>query len=451
MGHLAGKDIYRKLGKKIDNLTMKAPWNDTLYAILKELYSSEEAELVVKMPYNLSNLDRIQRITDFDKNKLKKLLDQLSAKGLIMDVFVCDDYYYMPSPMVIGIFEFTMMRSKSAINFKKMANLFHHYLQDEGAFYEANFNHQEQVSVARALPHEDALPDAEYVEVLDYERATSLINESDKYALGICSCRHEKLHNQTKKCNIPLETCSTFGWAADFVIRNGLGVEVSKAEILDKIAQSKDLGLVLTADNVQKQITYLCHCCSCCCNILLGVSKFGYTNTIVTSTYLAEVHTEDCIGCGKCAAVCPAHSIEMIEQNKNNIPLVNISLCLGCGVCALKCSAQAIHLQKRKKRIIYPETTFERVILQSLERGNLQNQLFDNPQSISQKVMRCILGAFFRLPAVKKSLMSNTLSSVFLKSIKRGTIMRGRGWFMRKNYRGGRRKKSREFLESNHF
>ena len=58
MGHLAGKDTYRKLGKKIDGLTCRAPWNDTLYKILKELYTSEEAEFIIKMPYSLASLDQ---------------------------------------------------------------------------------------------------------------------------------------------------------------------------------------------------------------------------------------------------------------------------------------------------------------------------------------------------------------------------------------------------------
>ena len=38
MGHLAAKEaLYRKLGKKIDGLTVRAPWNENLRAILKEL------------------------------------------------------------------------------------------------------------------------------------------------------------------------------------------------------------------------------------------------------------------------------------------------------------------------------------------------------------------------------------------------------------------------------
>ena len=56
MGHLVGKDIFRELGRKIDGLETRAPWNDKLHAILKELYTAEEADVVVKMPYGLSNI-----------------------------------------------------------------------------------------------------------------------------------------------------------------------------------------------------------------------------------------------------------------------------------------------------------------------------------------------------------------------------------------------------------
>jgi hypothetical protein len=51
MGHLVGKEIYQKLGDKIDSLPFRVNKNKALFNILKELYTSEEAELVVKMPH----------------------------------------------------------------------------------------------------------------------------------------------------------------------------------------------------------------------------------------------------------------------------------------------------------------------------------------------------------------------------------------------------------------
>jgi len=43
---------------------------------------------------------------------------------------------------------------------------------------------------------------------------------------------------------------------------------------------------------------------------------------------------------------------------------------LGCGVCVPDCKTSALQLIKRKQNVIHPETTFERIILQSLESGN---------------------------------------------------------------------------------
>ncbi len=57
---------------------------------------------------------------------------------------------------------------------------------------------------------------------------------------------------------------------------------------------------------------------------------------------------------------------------------------------------------KREQRVIHPESTFERVILQCLEKGTLENQLFADPRRLDQKSLRALLGGFLRLPAVKR-------------------------------------------------
>jgi hypothetical protein len=85
-------------------------------------------------------------------------------------------------------------------------------------------------------------------------------------------------------------------------------------------------------------------------------------------------------------------------------------------------------LVKRKQRVIPPSTTFERIILQCLERGTLQNQIFDNPQSISQQFLSGFIGGFLKLTPVKKALMSDTLRSTFLASMKFGVKLQGKGW-----------------------
>jgi len=417
MGHLAGKDLYRKLGKKIDNLTARVPWNETLYQILTELYTPREAELVVKMPYGLATLEQVEKITGFERVELQGLLDNLSEKGLVMDIWLGDHYRYTISPLIIGIFEFTMMRTRGELRTKEWARLFHDYLSDGEAYYRANLSKGQRVSPLRALPYEDAIAEDAFVEILDYEKAGAIIEGQDKFAIGICSCRHEKMHAGEKKCDVPLETCSTFGHATDSMIRHGFAREVSKSEMLENLARSKELGLVLCADNVKKNVSFICHCCGCCCNVLLGVSQFGYPNVVVSSNYIAKVDNDECQQCSVCVETCPVNAISM---NSDDMPVVDEKICLGCGVCSLECSSDSLKLVKREKRVFHPEDTFERVILQSLEQGTLQNLLFNNPQSSAQGFMRGVVGGFLQLPPVKRALMSDALRSRFLTALKRG-------------------------------
>ena len=430
MGHLVAKDMYGALGDKIDSLTVRTPRNEAFYAMLRELYSPDEAELIVKMPFTLSTLDRIAKVTGLDRDRVEPMLEALCEKGLVVDLHLDGAYRYMPAPFVIGIFEFTMMRMGSSdADVGKFAKLFVDYLAG-GEFYAANFKDQQQVSVARVLPHLDHLGD--HVEILDYEKVDRVIDEAEYFSLSNCSCRHKKHHAGGEVCKVPLETCTSFGKAADYLVRRGMGREISRAEMKDVAQRSKELKLVFSIDNVQNQPAFLCHCCGCCCGILEGINKHGYPNAIVSSTLVPHIDMEDCNGCQKCGRVCHVSAISMIPEPKAAsgkrmfMPKIDESACIGCGVCSLVCDPDAIDMRKRPQHVIHPETTFERVILQCLERGTLQNQLFDDPGSLSHKAMRGIVGGFLRLPPVKKALMTDTLRSRFLSTIAAGAARSGK-------------------------
>ena len=427
-------NVYRALGKKIDDLTVRTPWNETLHSILKELYTTEEADVVVSMPYTLSPLDMIERTTNAEKTRLQGILESLGNKGLVLDLYNDKDsqYYYMPSPLLMGLFEFTMMRTDNSYNKKECAKLFQEYFS---SFYPANFSQGEQVSIMRVIPVEETVRPSEYTEFMDYEKASSLIEKSHRFAIGLCSCRNEKFLNNEKECDAPLDNCSALGIGADYLIRHNLGKEVSKTEMLENFARSKELGLIFCAENTRRNPTAICHCCKCCCNYLAGANKFGFPNSAVTSNFISEIDETLCTGCGKCVDLCPVNATSLISANDPKKPkkkkaAVDTRMCVGCGVCALKCPADAIEMVNRGSRVIHPETTFERIILLSLERGNLQNQIFDNPGSVTQKYMRSFIGAFLMLPAVKKTLMSDMFRSMFLSSAKGIAKLQGKGWML---------------------
>jgi len=62
---------------------------------------------------------------------------------------------------------------------------------------------------------------------------------------------------------------------------------------------------------------------------------FGYLKNVATLKY----HSERCIGCGRCAEVCP-HQVFVVETARAK--LVDFDACIECGACAQNCPVAAI-------------------------------------------------------------------------------------------------------------
>jgi len=439
MGHLSGKDVYSDLGQRIDGLAVRAPWNETLREILSELCSPEEAALLGGLPDGMSTLEEVARATGQAREGLRESLDRLCDRGLVIDLMAGGEYRYALSPMVVGVFEFTMMRTDSGYDPKRLAHLFHEYME-HSPFLRANFNDGTQTTLFRALPHDGTMGGADlpeqYAEVLDYERARSIVEQSDDFGVGICSCRHEHEHLGDKACDDPLEMCTTLGRpTVDYLVRRNLGRRISRAEMLERVDRSRERGLVLCADNVQRNVTFICHCCSCCCGILRAIRVHGMTRIAATSSYIARSDDPTCKGCNHCENACPIQAIRMVPETRPDRkrkvrPEIDEDVCLGCGVCVVKCQTGAMHLEARPRRIIPPETTFRRVLLMALDRGTLQNMIFDHPERGTHRFLRGLLGGFLGLQPVKRALMSEQLRSRFLGAMESGIRAQGKGWLL---------------------
>ena len=139
---------------------------------------------------------------------------------------------------------------------------------------------------------------------------------------------------------------------------------------------------------------------------------------VATTNYIPEISLERCVGCGKCAKVCPVLAVSMEEgENGKKKAVVNKEICLGCGVCARNCAVKAIELQRRPEQIITPVNSTHRFVLQAIEKGTLQNLIFDNQAFANHRAMAAVFASILELPPVKQALASKQLKSVYLDKL----------------------------------
>jgi len=335
-----------------------------------------------------------------------------------VDLRIGDRTRYCLPPTVVGLFEFSMMRVRDDFDQRELAGLFHRYLIDEPDY----FGQLEDLTTTpfRTLAHEEALP-AEYSEVLDYERATQIIEQAESAAVGICHCRHVA-HHRGRDCELfELETCLSFGGINDYLVRRGFARPIERSEALDIVTEAKSKGLVQIGDNVKREPCFICNCCRCCCEVLGGFRNFDcFTNTF-SSGFEARVSPAACRGCKKCARACPVDAIDLIESARSpnrgrakQLARVAEEVCIGCGVCVPACEHGALELHRRDRRPIVPEDTISRTVLMAIERGTLQDLLVDRHASMSSAAVAALLGALPRLPWAKQLLAKAVLDSRFV-------------------------------------
>lgn len=139
---------------------------------------------------------------------------------------------------------------------------------------------------------------------------------------------------------------------------------------------------------------------------------------VATTNYIPEISLETCVGCGKCAKVCPILAIAMeAGEDGRKKAVVDKDICLGCGVCARNCAFHAIELKRRPEHIITPVNSTHRFVLQAIEKGTLQNLIFDNQAFANHRAMAAVFGTILKLPPIKQALASKQLKSIYLDKL----------------------------------
>ncbi|WP_216664420.1 4Fe-4S dicluster domain-containing protein [Oceanispirochaeta sp. M1] len=399
-----------------------APPSEYLFKILSILFTEKEAELVSTLPIKPFTSEKASQIWKLDINSTRKILDNLADKAILVDVEKNGESIYTLPPPMAGFFEFSLMRYTKDIDQKTLAELFHQYMNVEEDFIRELFTIGE-TQLGRTFVHEPALSDDDALIILDYERASEVIQSASHMGVGICYCRH-KMHHMNKACEAPLDICMTFNSSAESLIKHGFARSVDKVEGMDLLQRAYEENLVQFGENVRERVNFICNCCGCCCEALIAQRKFSALNPIHTTNYLPVVDSGACIGCMKCVDVCPVEAMTLISTNDSKNPQkrtarLNENICLGCGLCVRVCRHEAIKLKQREQRVITPMNSAHRVVLMAIDRGTLQNLIFDNHVLMSHRALAALFAVIFKLPPAKQVLASKQMKSRYLETLLR--------------------------------
>lgn len=152
---------------------------------------------------------------------------------------------------------------------------------------------------------------------------------------------------------------------------------------------------------------------------MIAARRFGMLDPVHTTNFIPHVQVELCNGCSKCVNVCPVEAMTLVSANDPHKPrkrkaTLNTDICLGCGVCTRVCPTDGLWLEPRAERVITPVDTLHRTVLMAIERGRLQDCIFDNRALFSHRAMAAVLGVILRLPPLKQAMATEQMRSRYL-------------------------------------
>ncbi len=357
---------YERIAKK-----MGTPWSEDMEKILKNLFTPDEAEIL--MVFNGPYMDRFsaQKIAKKLKRPIEEIhpiLKEMARTQRLFSATKNDMTTYSMFPLVPGLFELYFANHERAL--AEEEDVLKLFAEEYEKYYDQGYVVN---SMSSSYPFMRIFVDQEVIndtvnrekgalltvneevdviknKILPFEQVRTLVEKSHRVSVMDCACRtHMKINNDGVPVNdYPINVCMNFNTFADYCIDQGFGRELTKEEALKTLTGAAEAGLVHTTQNITEKTSFICNCDRDCCIMLRGIRQFNNPNMVATSNFLPDYDKENCIFCLKCTEICPMEVIELVDEGNDEQRIsVNIDRCIGCGVCAYNCPEEALTMVKK--------------------------------------------------------------------------------------------------------
>ncbi|MHA1271090.1 MAG: ATP-binding protein [Candidatus Helarchaeota archaeon] len=353
---MINEDYYETLAKKLDSTIQGlSPINNpgkiskTWIEYLQLLVPPEDIQYLIELPVfpNVMSVKKFAKRINKSEIEANEILERLFVNDCVMRIGATTKKYGIHLPFLIfdvPPLSYDKMPKEKA---EKLAKLSYKYLVDEEWY--RNFEGSPETPLSRIIPVQESLPFEQ--NIIPYEDVEEIIDNAKILSLQECACRKRLDFLGIRKCQYPLESCIGVNQGARFFIDRGHGRKISKDEAKKLLKELNKMGLVHTTENFKEgKHTLICSCCSCCCNLIGGITRWDNPRAVAKANYVAEIiNIDECSGCETCANNCNFGAITISD----NLPTINTNKCMGCGVCVVNCPLEIIQLKRVEREHIY--------------------------------------------------------------------------------------------------
>lgn len=290
---------YKKLIERYRTWILGGPDTDLLMAMMELRFTPEEAGFLARIPFMPHTKEQLSEKLGMSLDELTGRMAPLLKKGFIYEVAGRTAVRYTLTDQLFAFYRLPGWTGEDSEFTRTLAPLQNKYYIEQ---YGADFTGHTTQGL-RAIPIAQTVQDTR--QILPYEDILYFVDQEDYHTVSECACRvRHNLDPDFETCKYETTNCLHFGRLGRYIVKHGMGKEISKTETLEILKNAADAGLVHGISNMKKGADTICNCCSCCCIFLETIhidppNPRGHNR----SNYRLALNPETCKACGLVCSV----------------------------------------------------------------------------------------------------------------------------------------------------